>query len=414
MNNIDTICNGIGATRLDKIELQDGRIVEIMDIDRLIEEHVIVNNSTPTCNYVTDTGQQFSYLSIKNDSVIHRLKAGGTGYEKQYVNLQTGVQGDETGNLIGNTVGQYQAKIIQIEDYLEHKYGIIASFAESNVKSVELNRTFRTEHPFEEYNRVLNLILAEMPRMNIISTYSKTVGADRRNRPSTYTAWSGRKVGKSKQCKIVTFYDKSNQMRGRICLDGEFMRFEIKLVGLARIKKAFGTAKLYELTDQMVSDYFREQIGQLIIKPMARWMANRDRYILRLMNSEYKADIQHWQVNVLRKLTNQEIANNGKPCLLDVEELIELVDRLDVRRKQRIKDNFRRQVKKYESVLSRGDDKKLHEIIGNLIADDPVTVVETATDVATEHVITPATIAATEPATIPDVGRDIVAPVKIA
>ena len=362
----------IGGTRLDKIELSNGTIIEIRDMDLLREKEIIIDNSTHGM-YETDTGQCFSYLNVKKDKAIHCMRAGTSGYGKPYVTLQTGVYDEEHGNLIGNTVSEYHDQIQRIEEQLKTDYGIIADFESADLKYLEVNRTFQIDHNFDEYSRVIKLILAEMPRMNICSMYGKTSGdnsyfSEKVEKIGTYTAWNRRSsVGKSKQCKVVTFYDKKRQIKGIIYLDGEYMRFEIKLVGIKNIEKAFGTSKLYELTDEVVNSYFESEIENLIVKPLTKWKANRNTYIKKLIREEREKDMQHWIVNVLRTLSAKEVLQNGKPCLLDISELDDIIDRLKMPRKSRIKNMFRKQAEKYEVMFCRNDTQKLDEIIENLL-----------------------------------------------
>ena len=369
--NEEKIKKMIGKTKIDRVELQDGKIVNIGDMDSLIEKCIVINNTTPNC-YTTNHGQQFSSLNIKNDGAIHRLKAGWSGYGREYVTLTTGVCDDQFKNFIGNDVKAYHNQINDIEKLLENKYQIQADFSKSNIKYIELNRTFEINHQFEDYRRVLNLIIAEMPRMNIVSTFGRTESNDESNDKfiniSTYTAWNRRNgTGRAKSFKSITFYDKKRQLKGAIYLNGEYMRFEIKLAGLSNIKKAFGTTQFYKLSDEFIDAYFQKKIEELIIRPISKWKMQRDKYLLKLMKTEREKDIHNWQVNVLRALNTKENQQNGKPCLLGVGELVELVDQLkDVKRKQRVKNTFITQAHKYEKIFCNHDEEKLIEIIEKL------------------------------------------------
>lgn len=370
--NENELTNLIGVTRLDKLELQNGRIIEIKNMNELIDRCIIVNNTTPN-SYHTINGQQFSSLHIKNDGAIHKLRAGWSGYGREYVTLATGVHDNKYQNLIGYTVEDYCRQIEKIENHLENEYGIIASFKDANIKYVEINRTFKIDHPFNDYRRVLNLIIAEMPKMNIVSMFGKSEAkeldpSEKVNNITTFTAWNRRNGhGRAKSYKAISIYDKKHQLKATIYLQGEYMRFELKLAGLSNVKKAFGTTKLYELSDLTINEYLLNQIGELIIKPLDRWKEKRDRYILRLMKAEREKDIHNWQVNVLRSLNTKENQQNGKPCLLDVEELVELVDKLkDVSRKQRVKNTFIKQAHKYEQIFCNSDHIKLKEITSKL------------------------------------------------
>ena len=58
-----------------------------------------------------------------------------------------------------------------------------------------------------------------------------------------------------------------------------------------------------------------------------------------------------------------------------MSELDSIVDGLaDIKRKQRVKDNFRKQAAKYEHIFCNGDDIKLQEIIDKLLVKESATI----------------------------------------
>ena len=394
----------IGGTRLDKIGLKDGEIISIDDLEELKQRNVLfVNEKSKKSDdeqntsdenkkqdtsdkYVTRSNQAFSYLKIKNDGEINQLKAGKSGLGNQYVTLQTNVCDGNIGNLQGNTVTEYHEQIKRIEKKLQSNYGIQASFDNSTVNYIEINRTFRLEHDFNAYSRDIELILAEMPRMNYVSEFGDTLLDDtyfeeKFTQIGTHTVWNKRGKSKNKQFQMVSIYNKSKQIRGVIYLDGDCMRFEITLVGVKNIQSAFKTTKLYELTDEKINQYFAEQIDKLIVKPLERWETKRNAYLKKLIKSEREKDIYNWQVNVLRVLNTQENIHHGKPCLLDVSELYPIIDKIkDINRKQRVKDRFLVQAQKYESIFCNRDDLKLQEIIDKLLEVECVTLSEDCQD----------------------------------
>ena len=395
----------IGCTRLDKIGLKDGEIISIDDLEELKQRNVLFVNEkgkksddesqNTSDKYVTRSNQAFSYLKIKKDGEINQLKAGKSGFGKQYVTLQTNVCDGNIGNLQGNTVTEYHEQIKRIEEKLQSNYGIQASFDNSTVNYIEINRTFRLEHDFNAYSRDIKLILAEMPRMNYVSEFGHTLSDDtyfceKFNQIETHTVWNKRGKSKNKQFQMVSIYNKSKQLRGTIYLDGDCMRFEITLAGVKNIQNAFNTdkstkptkpIKLYELTDEKINQYFAEQIDKLIVKPLDKWRTRRNAYLKKLIKSEREKDIYNWQVNVLRVLNTQENKHDGKPCLLDVCELYPIIDKIkDIKRKQRVKDRFLVQAEKYESIFTNRDDLKLQEIIGKLLEVECATLSEDCQD----------------------------------
>lgn len=394
----------IGGTRLDKIGLKDGEIISIDDLEELKQRNILFVNEkskksddeqNTSDKYVTRSNQAFSYLKIKKDGEINQLKAGKSGFGKQYVTLQTNVCDGNIGNLQGNTVTEYHEQIKRIEEKLQSNYGIQASFDNSTVNYIEINRTFRLEHDFNAYSRDIKLILAEMPRMNYTSEFGYTLSDDtyfeeKFNQIETHTVWNKRGKSKNKQFQMVSIYNKSKQLRGTIYLDGDCMRFEITLAGVKNIQNAFNTdkstkptkpIKLYELTDEKINQYFAEQIDKLIVKPLDRWRAKRNAYLKKLIKSEREKDIYNWQVNVLRVLNTQENIHHSKPCLLDVSELYPIIDKIkDINRKQRVKDRFLVQAEKYESIFCNRDDLKLQEIIDKLLVVECATLSEDCQD----------------------------------
>lgn len=385
----------IGGTRLDKIGLKDGEIINIDDLEELKQRNILFINEkskksddekNTSDKYVTRSNQAFSYLRIKKDGEINQLKAGKSGLGNQYVTLQTNVCDGKIGNLQGNTIKEYHEQIKRIEEKLQSNYGIQASFDNSTVNYIEINRTFKLEHDFNAYSRDIKLILAEMPRMNYTSEFGYTLSDDtyfceKFNQIETHTVWNKRRKSKCKSFQMVSIYNKSKQIRGVIYLDGDYMRFEITLAGVKNIQSAFKTTKLYELTDEKINQYFAEQIDKLIVKPLDRWRAKRNAYLKKLIKSEREKDIYNWQVNVLRVLNTQENIHHGKPCLLDVSELYPIIDKIkDINRKQRVKDRFLVQAEKYESIFCNRDDLKLQEIIDKLLVVECATLSEDCQD----------------------------------
>ena len=386
----------IGYTRLDKIGLKDGEIISIDDLEELKERNILFVNEkskksddeqnksdkeqNKSDKYVTRSNQAFSYMKIKKDGEINQLKAGKSGLGKQYVTLQTNVHDRKIGNLQGNTIKEYHEQIKRIEKKLQQDYGIQASFDNSNVNYIEINRTFKLEHDFNAYSRDIKLILAEMPRMNYVSDFGHTLLDDtyfneKFNQIETHSVWNKRGKSKCKSFQIVSIYNKSNQLKGIIYLDGDYMRFEITLAGVKNIESAFKTTKFYELTDEKINQYFADQIDKLIVKPLDKWRTRRNAYLKKLIKSEREKDIYNWQVNVLRVLNTQENIHDGKPCLLDVAELYPIIDKIkDINRKQRVKERFLVQAEKYESVFCNRDDLKLQEIIDKLLVAECDTI----------------------------------------
>lgn len=358
---------------LDKIEFGGIGILDFIDFDALVKKDILELSSSPV-RYVTPGGKCFNKLMIENDGLIDKMIAGAKvmGNKRvDYCNLSTTIKNIESGNLACYTVGEYLEQLIKIQSHLEKDYGIIVDFSDITLKELEINRTFKLDWDFETYHRALNLIMTNLPSyMKNQMDYKKvTKGC---SEYQTYYATS-KATNKSKRYLLFKIYNKSKAIENIILVTDSYMRVEFRLVGAEKIKKALGTNKFAELTDQIINDYFDTQIGKMLVHPFQKWKCDRDNYLLKLMKEQRQEDIRHWQTNVLRILQNEEILQK-RPILLDIEEIIPIVNKLGLESNRRcdVKRNFRKQSKKYETVFCNGDDLKMVEILEKLTVKDIV------------------------------------------
>lgn len=356
---------------LDKAVFANIFIAGFDDMQKLVQND-IVEITTSKVKYVTATGQEFNRLLIENDGMIDKMVAGSKlmGNRRiDYCNLETTIKNSEVGNLACYTVDDYIDQLMQIQDHLKNDYGIEADFSDITIKELEINRTFKLDGDFEDYHRVLNLIMTNLPAyMKNQMDYKKVVNGS--SEYQTYYATS-KSTNKSKRYLLFKIYNKSKAIENIILLTDSYMRVEFRLVGAEKVKKALGTNKFAELTDAIINEYFDKQIDKMLVKTFEKWQKERDKYIVKLMKDERERDIRHWQSNVLRILQNDEIAQK-RPVLLDIEELIPLVNQLDLKPNRRcdVKRNFRKQSQKFETVFCNNDHLKMGEILKKLTVKD--------------------------------------------
>lgn len=356
---------------LDKLILSNIIIKDFKDFDKLVKKEIIEVSPTQI-QYITASGKMFKRLLIDNDNLIDKMVAGSKvmGNKRvDYCNLSTTIKNSELGNLNCYTVNEYLEQLQKIKDHLEKKYGIIADFSNITIKELEINRTFQLSHDFETYHRILNLIMTNLPSyMKNQMDYKKINKGS--SEYQTYYATS-KTTNKSKRYLLFKIYNKSKAVENIILLTDSYMRVEFKLVSAEKIKKSLGTNKFLDLTDNSINSYFNSQIQKMIVQPFQKWKVDRDKYIIKLMQEQRLQDVRHWQTNVLRILQNEEIAQK-RPILLDIEEIILLVNKLDIKnnRKSDIKRNFRKQSIKYENVFCNRDDLKMNEILEKLVTKD--------------------------------------------
>lgn len=360
------------TTKIDKLILKNIRITHIDDMSDLIGRHIlrsVVSDDTDDVQhsaYVTESGQTFEHIHIKDDGMINSLKCGVSGVG-MYCKLQISVQKKNIYNLESNSHDEYVEQIQRIQTKLIDDYGIYTDFSSCSVDQIEVNRTFAINDCFSAYDRVLNLIVTEMPRMNRLmeAGVKDASKAEKPMKIETFYAKSGKNA-----TKTVKIYDKSEQLKCKIELDQSFMRFEITLKGSKHINRAFKTDLFFQMTQSVINDWFRKQIETLVVKPMDKWRKNNIKYLKMVLNEELLKS-GSWQINALRRFANDEL-NNKKAYLLDVNDLMPIIDGMKINRKNRTKERFREQAERYESVFCHGDSDKLKEVIEKLTATDDV------------------------------------------
>ena len=160
-------------------------------------------------------------------------------------------------------------------------------------------------------------------------------------------------------------------MHMHIVIDGDLMRFELKIIGMDKIKQELNENHLCCLNQGMIDEYFQTQVEKLILKPLDKWKKERTTQLLRVMREEQLKHKNSWQIGTIRRLMNDEV-KEGIPKILDVEDICKAVDdhRFKADKKKRIKEQFRRQAAKYEGVFCQGDDQKLDELLHHLTVDE--------------------------------------------
>ncbi len=352
---------------IDKLVLYNISILDVKSLENLIREGLVtITNSE--LKYITYEGQEFSTLKII-DNEFGKLSAGAKviqGNKVIYTILELNVKG-VYGNLICKNVDEYISYILEVEELIAQKYGVVLSTANAKIKQIEINRTFKLESSFNNYHRAINVIMHNLPKRYCRqATYQTVEGSVPRY--ETYYATTKRSSN-TNHYTMVKMYDKTKALANTVFLDESYMRIEYTICGAEKIRQAFGTNELALVTDDEINSWFNRQVSVMIVEPVKKWKAQRDKKILRLMKNQRKNDIKHWQVNVLRLLASEEIETNTV-VVLGIDELCSLVNKLDIssKRKRDVKKNIRNQAMKYEPCFCNEDDKKLDELLCKLTA----------------------------------------------
>ena len=271
---------------LDKVMFGGISIIQIDDMEKLVESG-IVQQGTAKAKYITAAGQEFDRILIENDGIINKLTAGSKILANKrvgYCHLECCVKNTGYGNLACYTAGEYLERLQEIEKHLADTYGIHADFSDVSIREVEINRTFMLNEDFSAYHRCITLMMSNLP------SYLKNQMDFKKNLKNnmeyqTYYATS-KTTNKSKRYLLFKIYNKSKSVENIVLLTDSYMRVEFRLVGSEKVKKALGTNKFVELTDQIINQYFDTQVQKLIIKPYERFKTERDKYIIELMQEQ--------------------------------------------------------------------------------------------------------------------------------
>ena len=361
---------------LDRAVLNKIRINGFDDFERLQNQGIVVVNPKSKVDYICPSGQEFTSLQITGDGLIDNMVAGarilGNG-RLEYCSVSTSPKRSDGTNVRCYTVDEYTGHLTRLQRHLSDVYGIRADFSKAQFKELEINKTFKLEQDFREYRRVIELIMHNLPASFKQDMTFCTRTKQNKNscmmdsQPGTYYARTG-KSNKSDRYLLFKIYDKTRSVENTIMLTESYMRIELRLVGAEKIARDLGTNVFSEMTDQKINEYFDKQMQQLIIQPVKKWKAQRDKLVVSLMKEKQEQDIKHWQVNTLLTLSSME-NEQYCPILLDVSELMELVPQVvsEKQRRYKVKCNFRSKARKHAECFCRNDDKKLEEILSKVV-----------------------------------------------
>ena len=374
MNNRENIA------LIDKCIFSGVLIEDIEDMEKLVKQNLLEIN-TGKQKYLTKTMKEFSCLSL-HDELIDRLKAGV--YFKNlntYGTLQTSIKDNELSNLHCYTVEEYKKFLEKIKKHLLGQYGITVDFSYLGLKQLEINRTFQLNGEFNDYRRDFKLLMAQIPKGSYLTNQAqfKDVSNNKGYVYGTFYAKSGKK-----QYLELKIYKKKRALLGFVVLSENWVRFELKLVGSAKVKRELETNQFYELTDEKINKWFNKKIKYFFLDPMEKWQQKRDKRLLKLMREQREKQLKNWITNTIGILQDKEIAQDF-PELLDVEELLPIIDKLGLKAKRlyKVKNNFKKRVAQAHSTLNNRDDLKLKEVLDKLRVKEEIETNEA--DSSTDH-----------------------------
>lgn len=344
---------------------------ELIDAEMLERKGYLFRSEKNPVKVVLPDGQTFCNLTI-NDPEIGLFKAGAILQKNtkiDYGTLATNVKGSLLGNMIGNTPEETIDSLRDSLWVMGEKSGVITDPTRITVKKAEIQRTFRLDYPYGDYERPFKRIITNVPQKSRLTNVIKFgTNEDETTTEQTFYV-NSRTSRKSENYRELKIYDKGKEVQERlgITFDDTWVRIELTLIGGKTIENAFGSRDLQIFTDSIIADYFNKQMQELIIKPYWKWKAKRDKELLKLLKEERARNPKKWVDSCLYAILERNDID-GVPFVLGIDEIFNVIDQMGLERrvKSRAKKNFLIRTQRHKASLIYGYDARLQEVIDKL------------------------------------------------
>lgn len=363
---------------IDRTGLYDFIIQEV-NTDK-IEKSAKTNNNKSYVKVVYDdsspielsNGKRIGELIIK-DPHIGKLTVS---FEKNNLNgqnhinssLELMVSGGNNNLQNLNTI-EYQARIIDVFQFLAERYGVIADYSTIRIKKLELNATFFLNEAYEKYKQPILLLMRNVP--------SKRYGNNKNNNAVKYATWYEAETGEDKlETALVKnasielkIYNKGKHLKdiGELNeLDKNIMRVEYCIKDRRILESAFGDNLVVSLTDEKINSLFKKYFNRDIATQYYQWATENHRKLVDL-TKRHREQAQKWTNGFFRECRQYE-AVNGLPVLFDINDMLKVFHELESKKGRNAKrkfDKFKKQAI-YESDLV-GNTTRVKEIISKIM-----------------------------------------------
>lgn len=349
-----------------------------------------------SCIELTD-GRKIGELAIKAKDVgefhIKYKKNNVTGSGRIVANLKL-LTHDNGNNFQNMTCKEYRARIADVFETLEVKYGVRCDFTYEKliIKNIEFNATFWLKHQYDTYRWCLLLMERILPpRYAVGSRDNKRIktGAfdshyvrDFANKTYADYLKDKEKMPLSKKETIfcsgnqsteVKVYHKNLQLIEVEAVSPDYapnrdaMRIEYKIKDnrILKAKKNFHSDKVKDLTDGKISRFFKELFEQDFVEQYNGWKKWNHRELLAKVD-EHRKKHDKWTAYFLREAREYSEIHNGTPLLFDVEDVRSVLKELTGYPKKGNKKyrQFRKNLE-FESDLI-GNNDKMKEIFAKI------------------------------------------------
>lgn len=356
---------------IDETEIYNSKIrkVEIKKLqeNEKVRRYVGVGIKTYLEDYVTGEEVAFDTLEIEDKYMFDTLQIGSKsngGFKHEFLHISMFVSDLEAEghNLKPLNKAEYEARCEKVRNYIEKEYGLDLNLDEKKFKLLALNKTFEVEDEIEEYWELFELIWLLAPgkyksKGFILGGNNEIIGVYLEN-------------GLIK----VKIYNKTRQLKIEkgIELDKEYMRAEVVLKDVRKIKEIFGTTLVSDISDEQMEEFYELIMKEDIFEKVEEYLQGANKQLQKIAKEEKKRNKLNWTRNFFLKAGQGGVKYKKRSkatkidLLFDIEQCLEII-------KIETKSNYKKRLKTLEKDIKDLDGKKnnlvkYHEIKNKILS----------------------------------------------
>ena len=309
---------------IDKHNLGSFGVSRQHDFEKLFShDNVKINTKGEKMTmYDENTGEIFEFqcITINKDERFETLHIGvkkvGNGLNKEYVALNVFVEDDEgTGNLKPLSQKEVMEGQKEIVEYIRKKYGLNLYCNSVKYTFMEINKTIELKEDVERYGNVLEYITLVAPK----KYRRKTKDTDGKNEINL--------IALQNNSVKIKIYNKTKQLKEYKGIEVEkyYMRIEVCLKDSKKIKSAFGTTEVSEITDNMMLEYYMKTVKVDLFDRLESQIEKSKVELKKELKFQKKEDSKKYPQLFLIGACSLNYKDSKIPLVLDFEQVLDLL-----------------------------------------------------------------------------------------
>lgn len=324
------------GVKIDMVQLNNITLKDIRDLDFLFQMGIAKYDLATQNQIKLASGEEFTSIQIQNER--HGIRNFschlGLNWKNElapYCSLQLIVDEPNFRNLNCRSFSEFQSTLIDVETFLQEFYGIYISFDDAIFHTIEINKTFSFPWNHDVLELLINLIpkgkrMPYRPPFNVVQDTGVNTNID----VFSFVAYSKEfKKGKGIQAK---FYDKSRQLQHEydIVVDDHYLRFELTVSNAKKICQIFGTNKLKEFSQDIITDTFHNFIEKCFAQTYKNFCKDRQKLLKKIFTEEFKKTPRSttWIHDAILRILDIEKKKHFHQILQDVQEIFEIWNKI--------------------------------------------------------------------------------------